>query len=60
MIDDFIYENDHNIDEFVNKTKDTYLNAIKAKEKRINEITNTYNNFINSHNSILKEIESVM
>ena len=60
LISDFIYEDNHNIDEFVIKTKDMYSNAIKDKEKRINEITNIYNNFINSHNDIIKDIESVI
>ena len=59
LINEYIYENDQNIDEFTNKTKEFYSLALKEKENRINEITKIYNEFIESHNNILKNIESV-
>lgn len=59
LINEYIYESDQDIGIFTNKTKEYYEEALKNKEKRINEITNIYDKFINSHNIILKEIESV-
>lgn len=59
LINEYIYENDQNIDEFTNKTKEFYSIALKEKENRINEITKIYNEFIENHNNLLKNIESV-
>lgn len=59
IITDYIYENNQNLEEFTKKTKEFYKAAIIEKEDRINKITKIYEDFINKHNSIIKNIESI-
>ena len=59
IINDYIYEEDQNIEEFTNKTKEFYKAAIIEKDKRISDITKIYDSFINNYKDILKNIESI-
>ena len=60
LLNDYIYEDKHNIDEFLNKTQNYYKVALDAKQKREKEITNIYNTFIQKHKNSLKEIENLL
>ena len=60
LLNDYIYEDKHNIDEFLNKTQNYYKVALEEKEKREKEITNIYNTFIQKHKNSLKEIENLL
>ena len=60
LLNDYIYEDKHNIDEFLNKTQNYYKVALDAKQKREKEITNIYNTFIQKHKNSLKEIKELL
>ena len=60
LLNDYIYEDKHNLEEFLNKTQNYYKVALKVKEKREKEITNIYNTFIQKHKNSLKEIENLL
>ncbi len=59
LINDYIYDENQNIEKFINKTKEYYTEALKNKEKRINDITNIYNSFIAKHKSTILESEKI-
>jgi len=59
LINEYIYENDHNIDSLSTKVKDYYEDALKNKEIRINNITNIYTNFLNIHNKNIEKLNSL-
>ena len=57
LLNEYIYENNQNIEEFTLKTKELYDKAIEQKQKRINDITLIYSNFMNEHYKVLKDLE---
>jgi len=57
LINEYIYENNQNIDEFTLKTKELYNKALEDKQKRINNITLIYSNFMNEHYKVLRDLE---
>ena len=59
LINDYIYDENQNIEKFINKTKEYYTEALKNKEKRISNITNIYNNFIAKHKNTILESEKI-
>ena len=60
LLNDYIYEDTHNLEEFLNKTQNYYKVALEEKEKREKEITNIYNTFIQKHKNNLKEIKELL
>lgn len=60
LLNDYIYEDTHNLEEFLNKTQNYYKVALEEKEKREKEITNIYNTFIQKHKNSLKEIKELL
>lgn len=60
LLNDYIYEDKHNLEEFLNKTQNYYKVALEEKEKREKEITNIYNTFIQKHKNSLKEIKELL
>lgn len=60
LLNDYIYEDQHNIDDFLNKTQNYYKVALEEKQKREKEITNIYNIFIQKHKNSLKEIKELL
>lgn len=60
LLNDYIYEAQHNIDDFLNKTQNYYKVALEEKQKREKEITNIYNTFIQKHKNSLKEIKELL
>ena len=57
LINEYIYENNQNIEDLTIKAKELYDNALIEKQKRINDLTLIYSNFLNNHYKILKELE---
>jgi len=57
LLNEYIYENNQNIDEFTLKTKELYEKALVDKQKRINNITLIYSNFMNEHYKVLRDLE---
>lgn len=57
LLNEYIYENNQNIDEFTLKTKELYEKALVEKQKRINNITLIYSNFMNEHYKVLRDLE---
>jgi len=57
LVNEYIYEETQNIDEFAKKVKESYENALIAKQKRINDVTLIYSNFMNNHYKVLRELE---
>ena len=57
LMSDTIYEDVQNIDEFTLKTKELYDKALIEKQKRINNITLIYSNFMNEHYKVLRDLE---
>ena len=56
IINEYIYEESNSIIDFEKKAKEFYKNALEEKDKRINNLTKIYNEFINNHNNILSEL----
>lgn len=59
LMNEYIYEDKQDINDFLNKTKEYYLKAQEEKQIRINNITNIYNQFIESHNTKIKDINEI-
>ena len=59
LIDEYIYEDNQNINEFVEKVKEDYTEALKEKDNRLASITKIYEEFINQHNNKIKELSEV-
>jgi len=57
LINEYIYEENQNIEEFTLKTKEKYEKALLDKQKRKNDIILIYSNFMNEHYKILKDLE---
>ncbi len=57
FINEYIYEENQNIEVLNTKINELYNKALKEKENRINNIHSIYNKFITYHNNIIKEIE---
>lgn len=49
LINEYIYEENQNINDFIKKSQEYYINAEKDKENRINKIANIYDSFIQEH-----------
>lgn len=60
LLNDYIYEEKQDINDFVEKTKNYYIVALEEKKKREESITAIYNTFINNHNNKLKNIGELM
>ena len=59
LINEYIYESDHNVDVFNEKVKEFYKKALEDKDKRIKNITNIYNKFINNHDNTLEKLNNL-
>ena len=57
-MNDYIYEENQNIDNFIKITKEYYTNALNNKNVRINNITKIYNDFIDKHKNIINELNN--
>ena len=60
LLNDYIYEDNINIEEFIDKTKNYYKVALEEKEKREKEITNIYSEFIQNHKNNLLELNNLL
>ena len=60
LINEYIYNDNQNIDSLLNKTKELYTNAIEQKEIRLNNIKNIYNSFITEHKNKIQEINNML
>ena len=60
LLSDYIYEEKHDVNEFLEKTKKYYNVALEDKKKREEEITEIYNTFIHKHKNIIKEIDDLL
>lgn len=60
LINEYIYNDNQNIDSLLNKTKELYTNAIEQKEIRLNNIKNIYNSFITEHKNKMQEINNML
>lgn len=58
LMNDYIYEENQNIDNFIKITKEYYTNALNNKNVRINNITKIYNDFIDKHKKIINELNN--
>ena len=59
LINEYIYESDHNVDVFNEKVIEFYKKALEDKDKRIKNITNIYNKFINNHDNTLEKLNNL-
>ena len=57
FVNEYIYDENQDIDALKVKISELYKKALKDKEERINNISSIYNDFITNHNNILKELE---
>lgn len=60
LLNDYIYESNHDVNLFIEKVKDYYNKAIEGKENRLLNIENIYNNFIENQNSKFNEINDLV
>ncbi len=60
LLSDYIYEEKHDVNEFLEKTKKYYNVALEDKKKREEEITEIYNTFIHKHKNKIKEIDDLL
>lgn len=60
LLSDYIYEEKHDVNEFLEKTKKYYNVALEDKKKREEEITKIYNTFIHKHKNKIKEIDDLL
>ena len=56
LLDDYLYEDEQDLNNFVDKTRNYYNLQLEEKNKREENITNIYNNFIDSHCNKIDEI----
>lgn len=59
LLNDYVYQDDQNIDELLVEVKKYYKNALKDKEDRINSITNIYDKFIKEHKNKINNISII-
>ena len=59
LINEYIYEENSNKEDFEEKVNSFYEEAIKGKQERELIITDIYTNFINEHNKRLKDINEI-
>ena len=59
LINEYIYEETANKEEFQKQVNEFYLNAVKGKQEREVTITNIYTNFINEHNNNMNNITNI-
>lgn len=59
LINDYIYEDNVNINDFISKTKNYYEKALIDKNKRIESISNIYTNFINEYSNKISKLNSM-
>ncbi len=59
LLNEYIYENNQDIDKFIDKTKAYYIKALKNKEIRIQNISKIYENFISLHKSKINNIKEM-
>ena len=60
LLNDYIYEEKHDVNEFLEKTKNYYNVALEDKKKREEDITEIYNIFIHKHKNKINEIKELM
>ena len=60
LINDYVYEDNQNINEFIEKAKSYYIIAQKEKEERIENITKIYKDFIEIHNDKIKKLNEIL
>lgn len=60
LLNDYIYEEKNDVNEFLEKTKNYYNIALEDKKIREKDITEIYNKFIYKHKNIVNEIEKLM
>lgn len=60
LLNEFIYEDKQDINDFIEKTKNYYGVALEDKKKREKDITEIYNNFINKHKNKVNKINELM
>lgn len=59
LLNEYIYDENPDINLFIEKSKDYYTNALNEKNKRIEKITNIYNNFIGRHKEKIENINQI-
>lgn len=59
LLNEYIYEENPDINSFIDNSKSYYANALNEKNTRIEKITNIYNNFINKHKDKIKNIKEM-
>ena len=60
LLDEYVYEDDADINKFLEKSKVYFENSLKEKKEREKKIIDIYNNFINTHKNNLTKIEEIV
>ena len=59
IINEYIYEENESIDDFIKKSQDYYIKAKEDKEIRLKNIEKIYQNFIDSHSKSIEELKKI-
>lgn len=59
LLNDYIYEDNYNLENFLNKSREYFNIVLNEKQKRIENITKIYEKFINNHTNNIKELEEM-
>ena len=59
LLNDYVYEEEHDINKLIEKTKNYYNKALNSKKERLENITKIYNNFMDKHNKNINEINEI-
>ncbi len=60
LLNDYVYEDEQNIEQFLITTKKYYEQALTDKQNRQNNIINIYNQFIKKHKDNINEIKELL
>lgn len=59
VINEYIYEESHDVNSLSEKVKEYYEQAVKDKEERIRKITDIYNDFLNDYTEKTKKLSEL-
>ena len=60
LLNEYVYDEKQDINNFIDKVKASYQNALKEKTNREVKITNIYNEFINNYNDKINKINQIV